>query len=51
MLPNLRARSVLIVPPQKKSNPIYLFYKDPTDYDAKGEKDEGAKYYKCYLGN
>ncbi|KAF7346964.1 Transposase-like protein [Mycena venus] len=35
----------------KKSNPIYLFYEDPTDYDATGEKDEGAKYYKCYLGN
>ncbi|KAJ7772497.1 hypothetical protein B0H14DRAFT_3590062 [Mycena olivaceomarginata] len=35
----------------KKSNSIYLFYEDPTDCDAKGEKDEGAKYYKCYLGN
>ncbi|KAJ7794347.1 hypothetical protein B0H14DRAFT_3497097 [Mycena olivaceomarginata] len=26
----------------KKSNPIYLFYEDPTDCDTKGKKDEGS---------
>ncbi|KAJ7859546.1 hypothetical protein B0H14DRAFT_3629610, partial [Mycena olivaceomarginata] len=38
-------------PSQQPQAPAPAAKSDPTDCDAKGEKDEGAKYYKCYLGN
>lgn len=31
-------------------SPIYLFY-ELVDQDADGSQLEGARYYKCYLGN
>jgi hypothetical protein len=33
-----------------RSNPIYLFYQD-VEADTDGSKEEGATYFKCYLGN
>ncbi|KAJ7773533.1 hypothetical protein B0H14DRAFT_3508775 [Mycena olivaceomarginata] len=37
-------------PPRRKRNPIYYFFEE-FDQHGDGSVEEGARYYKCYLGN
>jgi hypothetical protein len=35
---------------RRKRNPIYYFFEE-VDQHGDGSVEEGARYYKCYLGN
>ncbi|KAJ7701284.1 hypothetical protein B0H14DRAFT_2648510 [Mycena olivaceomarginata] len=37
-------------PPRRKRNPIHYFFEE-VDQHGDGSVEEGARYYKCYLGN